>query len=389
VGDGVSLLVARILQSFGGALLIANGTAIVTDAFPKRELGMALGVNSMVIAVGAAIAPLLGGLLTEKLGWRAVFYVNVPIGVIGTIWAALQIRDKAELAKGQRFDLAGSLLFCAGLFLLLLGLSFGGMSGWLDPAILVELCLGAALLACFVIVERRAEQPLFDLELFRSRLLSFAFLSTFLNGVARGALTFLLIFYLQGIRAMDPLTAGIYLVPFALAMMVASPLSGALADKHGSRFLSTLGLAVSAVGLMGFLWLRADTSLAEVVLWQAIMGFGSGLFNSPNTNTIMGAVPADRRGIAAGTRMMMNNAGSVVSIAMTFAVISSGISSEAMSALFAGTQVGSQGITVDVFMGDLRLAFLICFAISVIASFISFLRGPEPKWGKEDGAAAK
>lgn len=378
--NGTELLVARVAQSIGGSLLVANSTAIVADAFPKNELGKALGINSMVIAVGAAIAPLLGGLLTVRLGWRAVFYFNVPLGVLATVWAAVQIRETAILPRGQRFDFTGALLFCSGFFLLLMALTFGGMIGWTSPAILAEAAASIVLLVIFVAVEARSKQPLFDLRLFSSRILAFAYTSTFLNGVARGALTFLLIFYLQGIRSMDPLLAGVYLTPLAVAMMVVAPISGNLSDKYGSRGLSTIGLAISAIGLLGYVWLKPGSPLGEIVLWQVLMGIGSGLFNSPNSNTIMGAVPVERRGIAAGTRTMMMNAGSVVSIAMAFAVISSGVSPEAMSALFAGTQVGSQGIAVDTFMGDLRLAFAISFGISILAAAISFLRGPEPKW---------
>jgi MFS family permease len=264
-----------------------------------------------------------------------------------------------------------------------MALSFGGMVGWLSPATIAEIVCSIVLLVFFFLVEARSKDPLFDLQLFKSRILAFAYISTFLNGVARGALTFLLIFYLQGIRSMDPLLAGVYLMPLAAAMVVVSPISGALADKHGSRYLSTIGLVVSAIGLLGYMWLRAGTSLGEVLLWQALMGIGSGLFNSPNSNTIMGAVPAERRGIAAGTRTMMMNAGMLVSIAMAFAVISSGVTPEAMSALFAGTQVGSQGIAVDVFMADVRLAFLISFCISIVAAVISFMRGQEPRWATE------
>ena len=242
------------------------------------------------------------------------------------------------------------------------------------------------LLALFIRVEIRAREPLFDIRLFTSRVLAFAYASNLLNGIARGALTFLLIFYLQGVRSMDPLTAGIFLTPFALAMMLSAPVSGMLSDKHGSRVLSTVGLGLSAVGLLGFTWIRADTSLTEIVLWQVLMGIGSGIFNSPNTNTIMGSVPVERRGIAAGTRTMMNNTGSVVSIAMTFAVVSSGMTPKAMAALFAGTQVGSEGVFVDVFMHDLHVAFTACFFISVVAAVIAYMRGPTPVWNKSSAA---
>lgn len=379
--NGVVLLIARIIQSIGGSLIIANSTAIVTDAFPREELGRALGINSMVIAVGAAVGPVIGGLVTVAWGWRWIFFINVPLGVVGTVWAWIQIREIAVLPQGQRFDGGGTSLFVGGMFLLLLALTFGGFSGWSSPEVIGELVAALVLLVLFVRFEARVGQPMLDLRLFKSRLLAFAYSSILLNGIARGALMFLLIFYFQGIRSMDPLVAGLYLTPFAVAMMVSAPISGVLSDRYGSRILSTIGLALSAVGLLGFTWIGDKTSLAHIILWELVMGVGSGIFNSPNTNTIMGAVPPERRGIAAGTRTMMNNSGAVISIAMSFAVISSDITPQAMSALFAGTQVGSQGIAVDAFISDLRLAFFISFVISVIAMVIAFLRGPAPAWG--------
>jgi MFS family permease len=367
------------VQSIGGALILANGSAIITDAFPKNELGKALGINGMIISVGAAIAPLVGGFITLRFGWRWVFFFNVPLGLLGTIWAAIAIHETAILPKGQHFDLEGALLFGMGMFLLLLALSLGGFNGWGSRLILWLFICAALLISLFVFVEMHVAEPLFDIELFKSKTLSFAFLATLLNGVARGALIFLLIFYLQGVRAMDPLLAGLYIMPFSIGLMVISPISGSLADRYGSQILSTLGLSLSAIGLLGYTWIRADTPLSQVILWQTVVGIGSGFFNSPNSNTIMGAVRPERRGIAAGTRTMMLNAGSVISLAMTFAVISSGLTQEAMQGLFAGTQVGSEGIAIDQFIHDLHIAFFISFCISIVAAIISFVRGPEPK----------
>jgi MFS family permease len=179
---------------------------------------------------------------------------------------------------------------------------------------------------------------------------------------------------------MDPLTAGLYLTPFAFAMMISAPVSGRLSDKYGSRVLSTIGLCLTAIGILGFIWIRKETSFVEIVLWQVVIGIGSGIFNSPNTNAIMGAVPVERRGIAAGTRTMMNNAGSVISIAMTFAIVSSGMTPKAMTALFAGVQIGSEGIIIDTFMRDLQMAFFVSFLVSVAAAIIAYMRGPAPRW---------
>jgi len=377
---GAQLLVVRVVQSVGASLIMANSTAIVADAFPREELGRALGINTMIIAVGSAIGPVIGGLVTVHFGWRATFFLNVPLGVIGTVWAWIQIREIAVLPKDQHFDAGGALLFISGLFLLFMSLTLGGFYGWASPLVVGGFVVSPLLLALFAWVELHSAEPLFDLRLFKTRVLAFAYASNLLNGIARGALTFLLIFYLQGARSMDPLTAGLYLTPFALAMMLSAPVSGMLSDKYGSRILSTVGLGLSALGLLGFTWMRADTSLTEIVLWQILMGIGSGIFNSPNTNTIMSAVPVERRGIAAGTRTMMNNTGSVVSIAMTFGVVSSGMTPEAMTGLFAGTQVGPKGIFISIFMHDLHLAFMVCFGISVAASIIAYMRGPTPVW---------
>lgn len=375
---GMQLLIFRLIQSVGGALMLANSTAIVTDAFPKNELGKALGINSMVIAVGSAIGPILGGFLTQ-FGWRWIFYFNVPIGIIGTIWAAMQLKEIEKLPEGQKLDYPGTVTFTLGLFLLLVAISMGGMTGWTSPLVIGSFIGSIVLILLFIYIENKAEQPMLDLRLFESRLLSFAYASILLNGIARGAVTFLLIFYFHGVKGMTPMEAGILLAPFAIAMMVMAPISGTLSDKYGSRGLSSLGLAISAVGLLGFARISANTSIWELILWMVIMGGGSGLFNSPNTNAIMGNVPTERRGIAAGTRTMLNNAGSVISIAMAMATTSSSMTPEAMQNIFTGSEAaGGAGIAIDGFIHGLRIAFMISFVITVIAAVISYMRGSNP-----------
>jgi EmrB/QacA subfamily drug resistance transporter len=387
--SGTQLLINRIIQAVGGSLMMANSTAIVTDAFPRGELGMALGVNGMVLAIGSVLGPIIGGVLTTLMGWRWVFYINVPFGALVTAWALFQIRDVAPLPEGEHFDWPGAITFTAGMFFLLFALTEGGFEGWSSPVVIVSLLLAAVLLPLFVYIESRVEQPMLDLRLFQSRILVFAYSSNLMNGIARGAVMFLLIFYLLGIKGMDPFTASIYLAPFALTMMVMAPISGRWSDRHGSRVLSTVGLLITGIGLLGFtLFTRVDMSISEVVIWGAVVGVGSGIFNSPNTNTIMSVVPPERRGIAAGTRTMMNNAGSLLSIAMAFAILSSGLTPEAMNALFIGAQIGSKGILVDVFISDLRLAFFISFVISMVAAVISYMRGPTPVWGDTVAAPA-
>jgi EmrB/QacA subfamily drug resistance transporter len=377
--SGVQLLLFRIVQAIGGSLLLANSTAIVTDAFPKKDLGKALGINGMIINIAAVIGPILGGFLVN-FGWRSIFFVNVPIGILGTIWAWIQLKELDVLPEHQKFDWHGTIIFSIGLLALLIALTFGGFTGWFNKYIIGLFTISIILLVIFVYIENNSEEPMLDMRLFKTRILAFAFSSNLLNGIARGAVTFLLIFYFQGIKGLDPLTAGILLAPFALAMMITSPISGWLSDKYGSRELSSIGLLISAIGLIGFTQITQNSSISGLIVWMLIMGLGSGMFFSPNTSAIMGAVPVEKRGIAAGTRTMMNNAGLVISMAIMMAIISSSISADALQRLFVGTQVGSRGIVVADFISGLRLAFTISFGFSLLAAVISYLRGPQTDW---------
>lgn len=380
---GLQLLLFRLVQAVGGSLMVANSTAIVTDAFPKRELGKALGINSMIISIASIAGPILGGFLIN-VGWRYIFYINIPIGIVGTLWAFMQLRETKIISEKQKFDIKGTLAFTTGMLSLLIALSLGGFIGWLNLYVIALFIISVIFISLFVKIENSTEQPMLDLRLLKTRVLAFAYGSTFLNGVARGAVTFLLIFFFQGIKGIDPIVAGMLLAPMAVSMMVVSPISGYLSDKYGSRHLSSIGLFISAIGLAGMMFITSKTSTTELMVWMLIMGVGSGMFFSPNTSAIMSMVPADKRGIAAGIRTMMNNAGTVLSIALSMAIISSSISPDAMQALFIGTQVGSQGIAINQFISGLRMAFTISFAFSIIAAFISYLRGPHVNWEETD-----
>lgn len=380
---GVQLLLFRLLQSIGGSLLVANSTAIVTDAFPKKELGKALGINGMIISVAAVIGPILGGFLVSYGGWRNIFYINIPVGVIGTIWAAIQLREIFKVTEKQKFDFLGTITFSLGMLSLLVALTTGAFGSWKNLSVIILFIVAVILLIAFIYIENKVEQPMMDLRLFKIRIIAFAYASTLLNGIARGAVTLLLTFFFQGIKGIDPLKAGFLLAPFAVAMMVMSPLSGYLSDKYGARVLSTLGLFISAIGLLGMMTISTTTSIMELVILMLIMGAGSGLFFTPNTSCVMNNVPSDKRGIAAGVRTMMNNGGNVLSIAISMAIIASSISPKAMQALFVGTQVGAQGIAINDFIHGLRIAFTISLICSLIAAVMSYMRGTEQHWEEE------
>ena len=263
-----------MIQGVGGALLITNSTAIVADAFRHGHVGFGLGVNQVAGAAGFLLGPVVGGLLTA-ISWRWVFLVNVPIGIFGTVWGMWRLREPVLLPAHQRFDMQGSLTFVAGLGSLLLALSLLAFP-MLPMSFVYGLFVVAAVgLVGFVVVELRAEQPMLDLRLFQDRLFAFACLAGALNGLARGAVLFVLIFFLQGPYGQNPLMAGLMMTPFGAAFLLLGPLAGYLSDHWGSRVLATVGLLVSAVGLLGLArwWRPRPTALA---IYMALMGGGSG-----------------------------------------------------------------------------------------------------------------
>jgi EmrB/QacA subfamily drug resistance transporter len=369
------LIAGRIVQGVGGALLMANSTALVTDAFPRRELGRALGINAMVIGAGQVLGPILGGWLTG-FGWRTVFWFNVPIGVVGTIVAAALLIEQVRPSTHRRFDIPGSVVCIVGLTGLMAALGFGGIYGWTTWWIVGGFVTFLVAVPIFIAIERDRPDPLLDLDLFRDRLFAMGNLTSLLNGIARNGVLFLLVFYLQGARGYDPVTAGIMLSPLAVGLLVLSPISGAIADRSGSRLLATIGMIVTGLGLLGLaITISADTPFWQLALWQLIIGAGSGLFASPNTSAVMGVVPPAKRGMGAGARMMLTQVGFMVSIALALGLVTSVVPPETLLAVFSGTQTGSAGIDLGPFITALRLAFAVGVAASVVGAIVSAMRG--------------
>jgi len=368
------LVVGRVVQGVGGALLMATSAALVTDAFPRRELGRALGINAMVVGAGLILGPILGGFLTA-LGWRTVFWFNVPIGVAGTVAAVLLLVEQSRPSGRVSFDLLGSALYLTGLLGLMSALAFGGIYGWTTPWVVAGILAFVVALPAFLWVEWRRPEPLLDLTLFRNRLFAMGNLTGLLNGVARNGVLFLLVFYLQGVKGDDPVTAGILLAPLALGLLVLSPISGVLADRYGSRGLATLGMLVTAIGLFGLMTIDVNTPYWQLAIWQLLVGAGSGLFNSPNTSAVMGAVPPAQRGAGAGARMMLTQSGFVISIALAIGLITSAMNPSVVLSIFSGTQTGSNGIDLEPFIGALHAAFLAGAIASLLGAVVSALRG--------------
>jgi EmrB/QacA subfamily drug resistance transporter len=371
---GWDLVFYRVLQGVGGALLFTNSTAIVTDAFRRGRVGLGLGVNQIAFAAGFILGPVVGGLLAS-ISWRWVFLANVPLGVFGTIWGMRRLREPVALSSGQHFDWLGSLSFTLGLGSLLLGLSLIAFPSAGMPVVYALLGIAVVSLALFFIVENRVPEPMFALHLFRIRLFALANATNALNGLARGAVLFVLIFFLQGPYGADPLKAGLMMAPFGVAFMLVGPASGYLSDRYGSRGLATLGLLVSAVGLLGMSMLTSSTPYWLLALYMALMGGGSGLFASPNTNAIMTSVPPERRGVAAGVTMMLINTGQMLSTVIAFPLVLSRIPPDVMFRIFVFGG-GMNGIpdVVRTFEQGMHVVFLGAFALTLVAAVVSAMR---------------
>jgi MFS family permease len=351
------LIVWRVVQGVGGAMLMANSTAILTDAFGAHERGMALGINQVAALAGSFIGLVAGGLLSEW-DWRAVFLVSVPIGIAGTIWSYASLKETARKQQ-VRIDWWGNITFAVGLTALLAAITYGiqpyggRTEGWTNPLVLAGLIGGALLLVAFVVVETKVVDPLFHLGLFRIRAFAAGNIAALLSSIARGGMQFMLIIWLQGIWLPlhgyayedTPLWAGIYLLPLTAGFLAAGPLSGRLSDRHGARLLSTGGLLLVAATFLGLLLLPVDFPYWAFAMLVALNGIGSGLFSAPNTSAVMSSVPASQRGVASGMRATAMNAGTVLSIGVFFSLLIAGLARSLPSTL--GSGLAAAGVPAD------------------------------------------
>ena len=352
------LILLRVLQGIGGALLMANSMAILTDAFPVQERGMALGINIVAGISGSFLGLLVGGLLAD-VDWRLVFLVSVPFGVAGTLWAYWKLHDTG-VRSPARIDWWGNASFALGLVLLMVGLTYGLMPygghsmGWTNPSVVAALAGGAAVLGLFAWIESRVPDPMFHLGLFRIRAFLGAGLANLLSNMGRGGLQFMLILWLQGIWlplhgysfASTPLWSGIYLVPMSIGYLLSGPLAGRLSDRFGQKWFSAIGMLGAAVTFGALLFLPVDFSYPVFAALVLANGVFTGLFSAPNTTTLMNAVPPGQRGAASGMRATFMNAGFVLSISIFFSLMIVGLAATLPSAMSAGLR--SQGVPVAV-----------------------------------------
>jgi len=342
------LISMRILQGVGGAMLMANSSAILTDAFPPNERGLALGLNQVAAIAGSFIGLVLGGVL-GPVNWRYVFLVSVPFGVLGTIWSYLKLQERG-IRKPARLDWAGNLTFGAGLIAVLVGITYGiqpyggHTMGWTSPLVLTLLLGGLAVLAIFCAIETRAAEPMFNLGLFKIRPFTAGNMASLLAGLGRGGLMFTLIIWLQGIYlpihgygfSQTPLWAGIAMLPLTIGFLIAGPLSGWLSDRHGARPFATGGMVLAAASFVMLELLPINFSYWQFAGILLLNGIGMGLFASPNRAGIMNSLPPDRRGVGAGMSATFQNSAMVLSIGIFFTLIILGLASTLPAALSHG-----------------------------------------------------
>ncbi len=353
------LIAFRALQAVGAAMLYANSPAILTGNFPAAQRGQALGIQGMMTYLGLTVGPSLGGWLTSTFSWHAVFFINVPIGVLALALSAIFIPRERPSERRERFDWTGAITFTAGLIALLLALNQGSAWGWTSPAILALSAVAFVFLAAFIIIELRVHFPMLDLSLFANRLFSAAAASALLNYVCLYSVLFLLPFYLIEGRGLDAAQAGLVLTAQPVVMAIVAPISGTLSDRIGSRVPGTLGMAILALGMLLLSRLTAESAMSSVVIGLAIVGLGIGIFVSPNNSALLGSAPRHRQGIASGILATCRNVGMVLGVGLAGAIFTTIMEASGDGALIQAADTG----------------FIVAAGIAVLGTLTSAVRG--------------
>jgi MFS family permease len=351
------LIIFRVVQGVGGACLLANSAAILTDAFPANQRGMALGINNIVGVSGMFIGLVLGGLLAP-ISWRMVFLISVPVGLFGTVWAYLKLKELST-PKKTSIDWPGNVTFALGLILIMVSVTYGirpyghHTTGWTSPRVIILLASGVVSLIAFVMIESRTKDPMFKLSLMRIRAFAFGTISSFLAAVARGGLLFMLIIWLQGIwlpeHGVDftqtPLRAGLFMLPLTIGLLVSGPTSGYLSDRYGARMFATGGMIAAAVSFVLLDLLPTDFSYPVFALVLAMNGISMGLFASPNRAAVMNSLPPGDRGAGGGMNQTFQNSAQVLSVGIFFSLMIAGLSGSLPHALASGLHAHGVSVT--------------------------------------------
>lgn len=369
------LIILRALQALGGALIITNTTPLITDAFPQKKLGTGLSINVLVASASQLFGPVIGGYFAYHLGWRWVFWFNVPVGVIGVIWGVLTLRTVPGEAKGEKVDWLGNIAAFFGLGGLILALSEGGVTGWSSLPVFCGMALFVLFGFFFFWEERHAKFPMIDFSLFHDRPYAMANLATFFNSLARSSVVLLIALFYQVVYFENPFSAGLKVLPVTIGMMIGSLVAGALTARYSARLLSTLGLLGTCLGMLILVWkIGIHASLFWMSLGQMLIGIGTGVFQTPNTQSIMLTVPHERRGVANGIRSMLQNMGAVISTALSLMIVTSVLPQHLKAAIYAGAgaHLGSQDTSL--IANGYRIAFTVMLLLTLLAIAASYLR---------------
>jgi EmrB/QacA subfamily drug resistance transporter len=376
---GTELVLFRMVQAIGAAFLFSNSAAILTDAFPANERGKALGVNQVSIVVGSTLGLVLGGILATTVGWQSIFWVNIPIGIFATVWSHYKLREVSTLKTGQKLDIVGNVTFAAGLSSILAAITLNVIDGLAPLPTYALLGFGAFMLVAFFVTETRVRFPMLNLSLFRIRQFAAGNAAIILNSLARGAVTLVLVFYLQGpTMKLDAFTAGVFLIPNSASIAFWGPISGWLSDRYGARYLATTGLLVSCFGFVLLSSIGKTVTFPELAIPLIFVGSGMGIFAAPNRASIMNSVPPEERGIASGVSTTLVNVGSTLSLAVAIVVMATVTPVGSLIQIFVGTGASVSSGSVDSFITSIHLVYVISTVFLLMAILPSLLRGSRP-----------
>ena len=377
--DGNQLIVFRVLQGVGAACISATSTAIITDTFPSQERGKALGLNAMAVYIGLSLGPALGGILTGIAGWRSIFLINIPIGIVVILLAWRYVKDPAEIRTKEKLDIPGVLLFSIGLTSLLITLTLGEQYGWGSAGIIGLISVAAVTLIAFIFVERKkGRAAMLDISLVTgNRLFAAANFSALLNYAAYFSVSFMMSYYMQEVLGYSIVYTGLVLLTMPLAMAVLSPISGWASDRIGSRFLSSTGMAIVAMGLLFMSTLTTASSVIYIIVGLLVLGVGMGMFSSPNTSAVMGCVERKRLGVASGTLSTMRFVGQAVSLSIMGAIMASVAGPDFIASLTLGT--ANSMVASDAFVRGMDSVFLVGALIAAVGTLTSMARGKPEK----------